>query len=185
MKKSFVIFTIVICSSVFAFAQKYWENSNISGSFDKTKTYKVAILPVISNDAELSGEAGLLTLAYNEISINLTGVSKFTVINKQLVEEAVNTYKFSGGSLNTSDYSLIAAKANADLLVYCELSRDMNIVKKKEVSTVMAYIQLLDVKSDFTALYSGKARMLNPVSKQSEMEYAIRKALKKLTDYIK
>jgi hypothetical protein len=185
MKRTLFVIAFIIISCSFTYAQKYWENSNIANGFDKTKTYKVAILPVISNDAELTGEASLLDMATKEINNDLTGVSKFQIINQQLVQETINKYKFSGGILNTSDYTNIANETGADLLVYCELSKDHATIKKTDVSTVMAYIQVFNAKNSFSAVYTSKARMILPVSKQAEMEFAIQKALKKLIDYLK
>jgi hypothetical protein len=143
-------------------------------------------LPAISSDVDITGEANLLDLATKEVNNDLTGVGKFQIVNQQLVQETINKYKFSGsGALNTSDYDNIAKETGATLLVYCELSKDRATIKKTDVSTVMTYIQVLDAKNSYTALYSSKARMIMPVSKQAEMEFAIQKALKKLIDFLK
>jgi hypothetical protein len=184
MKKTILFIALFLFFSC-AYSQKYWEESNISGSFDVTKTYKIAILPIVSNDAETSGEENLMKLAYNEINIQLTGVKNLQVITKQVMEETVNTYRFGGGPLSSSNYPDVAKSLSADLLVYCELSRDMGIVKKKEISTIMAYIQIFDVKNGMTAIYTSKARSINPLSKQSEVEIAVTKALNKLSEKMK
>ena len=184
MKRSILLLSLILCFT-YSFSQKYWEESNISTSFDAAKKYKVAILPIVSNDAETSGEENLLKLAYNEINIQLTGVANFQVVTKQKMDETVNLYRFGGGPVNSANYTDIAKALGVDLLVYCELSRDMGIVKKKEISTIMAYLQIFDAKSDFTAVYTAKARSINPLSKQSEVELAVTKSLAKLVDKIK
>jgi hypothetical protein len=90
---------------------------------------------------------------------------------------AVNLYRFGGGPVSASNYSDISKTTGARLLVYCTLSRDKTTIKKKEVSTLMAWIQVFDAESGFSAIYTCRARSVNPLSEQAETEGAVRKAL--------
>lgn len=178
--KTKILITILAVLTAFAVqAQKgkYWLNANTNSTFNFGQNYKVGILPIITNEPDMVGS--LSDLAMSEISVNLTGVSKFQLINTQVFKQAVSTNCYAG-QISVSCYPDICKATGAQLLVYCELSRDMNIIKKKEVSTVMAYIQVFDASNDFTVVYTAKARSINPLSAQAEMEGAIRKALEGL-----
>jgi hypothetical protein len=166
-----------ILSIQLGFSQKYWEQSNLSGSFDLKKNYKVAILPVISTNADLQK---LDNVAYNKIVTELMACSQFQLINKSQVQQSINKFSFGVSGLDAASYADLAKDLNADIIITCELSSDKQTIKKKEVGTVMAFIQLLDMKNNGTIIYAGKARAMNPISQQSETEYAIQIALKKL-----
>lgn len=158
------------------YSQKYWEQSNISSNFDLTKNYKVAILPINSTNPSL---LKLADLAYNSITSELMACSKFQLLNKNLVQQAVNKFSFGISGLDASSYAELAKDLNVDILVLCDLSADKQTIKKKEIGTVMAFVQFLDMKNNANVLYIGKARAINPLSAEAELELAIQKALSK------
>jgi hypothetical protein len=181
MKTKILILILGVLTAYTASAQngKFWSNCSVVGSYDFDKVRKVGILPVVSSETDLSGD--LYKVAMSELSVNLSGVSTFQVINNQVMEQTIRTYCF-GGTVALSCYPDICKNTGAELLVYCELSREPNIIKKKEVQTVLAYIQIFDAANNYTAVYTAKARSLNPLSAQMELEGAIRKALEKLIE---
>ena len=61
-----------------------------------------------------------------------------------------------------------------------QLSKDKRIIKKKEVGTIMAFIQIFDVEANNIVIYSGKGRSINPLSETVEIEMAVEKAMDKL-----
>jgi len=176
MKNISFILAFMTCS-LFGFSQKYWEQSNLSSSFDLTKSYRVAILPVTSTNMDL---LKLENVSYNKITTELMACSKFQIINKNQVQQSINKFSYGVSGLNPNSYPELAKDLNADILLICELSSDKQLIKKKEIGTVLAYIQLLDMKNNATVVYSGKARAINPISAEAETEYAIQKALDKL-----
>jgi len=176
MKNTFFLLAFITCS-IFGYSQKYWEQSNLSPNFDLTKNYRVAIIPITSLNMDL---IKLADISYNKITTELMACSKFQLINKNQVQQSINKFSYGVSGLDPNSYAELAKDLNADILLVCELSSDKQIIKKKEIGTVMAYIQLLDMKNNATVVYVGKARAINPISTEAETEYAIQKALDKL-----
>ena len=181
MKKISIISILLLCFQ-FGFSQKFWVQSNISANFDLKKSYKVAILPVTSTSEEL---AKLADISYNKITNELMTCSRFQVVNKSTVQQAVNKFSFGISGMDASNYPELAKLLNADILMLCELTSEKQIRKKKEVGTVTAFIQIFDMKNEAIVVYSGKARSINPISAQAEAEFAIQKALEKLVKVCK
>jgi len=177
MKKLMITFFAIL--PLMCFSQKFWEQSNLSSSYDKNKTYRVAILNVETNDMELQQEVGLKNTARRQMMTELTGVSNFVMIPLAQIDEACKIHVFGGTSVSASDFPKIAKSLNADLFVTCELSKDKAMIKRKEIGTVMAYIEVYDVQNS-TIIYTGKARSINPISLQVETEMAVQRALRKL-----
>ncbi len=162
------------------FGQKFWSEANISSSYNSKKNYTVAILPVTSSDASLKDRNELMDAAYNQLSTILTGVKNFQTVNKETVLQACYKYAFGAGNINVSNYKQIATDINANLLVLVQLSKDKRTIKKKEVGTIMAFIQFFDVEANNTVIYSGKGRSINPLSETVEIEMAVEKAMEKM-----
>ncbi|MEI6763991.1 MAG: hypothetical protein WCM76_00035 [Bacteroidota bacterium] len=182
MRKIQLSVIVVLLSFVCVFGQKkgYWAESNASNTLDASKKYSVAVLPVVVTDAELSADATLAEQANNTIILKLADIWKFNVINKELMLGAVNTYRFGSGPVNASNYPDICKATGARLLVYCELSRNKTIIKKKEVTTVIAWIQVFDANADFSSVYSSRARSIKSMTITEEVDGAIGKALEAL-----
>jgi len=176
MKKISIISLLILCFQ-FGYSQKFWAQSNISANFDLKKNYKIAILPISAGSEEL---AKLADISNNKITNELMVCSRFQVINKSNVQQAVNKFSFGISGMDAANYPELAKLLNADLLMLCELTSEKQIIKKKEVSTVTAFIQIFDMKNEAIVVYSGKARSINPISAQAEAEFAIQKALDKL-----
>jgi len=186
MKKYLFTLLIILFVSLTTFAQKFWEQSTLSAGFDVTKSYKVAILPVFSGNIELTGNKNIFDAVYNKINLELTASSKFQVLPKFAVEQAVNKFRYgSSVTIDPSKYNDLAKELKVDLLVICELSNDKQMIKKKEIGTVMAYIQVFNMKNEALVAYSGKARAINPISAEAEAEFAAQKALRVLMDKMK
>ncbi len=147
-----------------------------------TKNYRVAILPVNSTNTSL---LKLADMAYNSITTELMACSKFQLVNKNLVQQAVNKFSFGISGLDVSSYAELAKDLNVDIIVLCDLSADKQTLKGKEIGTVMAFIQFLDMKNSANVFYVGKARAINPISAEAEMELAIQKALSKFVKEVK
>jgi hypothetical protein len=182
MRKIQLGILLVLIMSLGSFGQKkgYWAESNASNTLDATKTYMVAVLPVVVTDAELSADATIAEPAYNTILLKLADIWKFKLINKDVMMGAVNTYRFGAGPANATNYPDICKATGAQLLVYCELSRNKTIIKKKEVTTVIAWIQVFDAGTDFTTVYSSRARSIKSMTITDEVDGAIGKALEAL-----
>lgn len=181
MKIFLSLFFSLFLSLSFAQKGKYWENANYNSSFNFNKGYKIGILPVVPPEQVLD-DSELSKIAYNELEINLAGLKGSSLISKEIMVKAVNMYRFGGGPIDASSYKDICEYTGAQLLILCELSHDMTIIKKKEVGTIMATVHIFDAASDFMSVYIGKARALNPLSEQSETEIAVRNALNKLKE---
>jgi hypothetical protein len=172
-----VSFLLLGCSS---FAQKFWEQSNVSSAYTTSKTYKVALLPVKMQDMELQKEAQLKSTAAKKTEMELMGVKNINLIPVEAVKSACNTYAFGGGDIAYNNYAELAKQLGADMICTVELSKEKMTIKNSQIGTVMAYIQLLDVSNNMTVLYTGKARAMNPLSLEAETELAIENALKRL-----
>lgn len=184
MKHTFLIFTLFLI--VFsASAQKFWEQSSYTGKIDKSKTYKVAVLPVKSADALALSAPAAANAAYNQLYIELAAITNFNLISKNTVEQAVNKFNFGISGLSPASYAALAKELGADLFVVAELSNEKQKIKKYQVGTVMAFVQVFDMKNDAMVLYVSRARAINPVSPESEAEFAVQKALKKLVEALK
>jgi len=181
MKKISLLLTLILVS-FFGFSQKYWEQSNLTPSFDLTKNYRVAIIPATSSNMDL---LKLSDITYNKITTELMACSKFQLLNKNQVQQSINKFSYGVSGIDPNSYGELAKDLNADILVICELSADKQMIKKKEIGTVLAYIQLLDMKNSATVVYAGKARAINPLSAEAECEFAIQKALNKLVKAMK
>lgn len=181
MKIFLSLFFSLFLTLSFAQKGKYWENANYNSSFNFTKSYKIGILPVVLSE-QAYDDSELSKIAYNELEINLAGIPGYSLIPRDAMVKAVNIYRFGGGPVDISNYKDICDYTNVQLLVLCELSRDLTIIKKKEISTVMATVHIFDAASDFMEVYIGKARALNPLSEQAETEIAVRNALNVLKE---
>jgi len=179
MKHLLVLLTAILFN-VNAIAQKYWEQSNVSSSYSAQKNYKVGLLPVKMQDMELQKEAQLKSTAAKKTETELMGVKNLSLIPFEAVKNACQTYAFGGGDIAFNNYADIAKNVGADVLCTIELSKEKMTIKGKEIGTVMAYIQLLDVSNNMAVLYTGKARSMNPISLEAECELAIENALKRL-----
>lgn len=176
--KKICIISLLLIATISVFSQKFFEQSNMSPKFDMSKSYRLAILPLSSPNMELMKQA---TIGYNKITNELMVCSKFQILNKSQVEQSVNKLGFGVSGLSPNSYPELAKELNADLLMLCELSNEKQVIKKKEVGTVTANIQIFDMKNEAIVIYSGKARAINPISADAETEFAIQKALTKLT----
>lgn len=175
-----ILFSIVV--SLFfnaGFAQKYWVQSNTSKSLDFNKTYKVAILPVFSNDMDLEADQQIKGVAYNNLSLQLNSTGKFMPVNKQIVEQAIQKYRYGGGSINANNYNDIATELGVDYLITCEINKDQGSAIKDFVP-ILVYVQMIDPKDGGIAVYSGKARAKSFLSRDAEIEKALENAMKEL-----
>jgi hypothetical protein len=179
MKYLLVLYTTLLCSFT-AFGQKYWEQSNVSSSYSAQKNYKVGLLPAKMLDMELQSEAQLKSTAAKKTETELMGVKNISMIPFEVVKSACKTYAFGGGDIAYNNYADIAKNVGADVLCTIELSKEKMTIKGKQIGTVMAYIQLLDVSNSMGVLYTGKARSMNPISLEAECEMAIENALRRL-----
>jgi hypothetical protein len=179
MKNIYILLTALLMSFN-AFGQKYWEQSNVSSSYSAQKNYKVGLLPVKMLDMELQREAQLKSTAAKKTETELMGVKNLSLIPFEAIKSACQTYAFGGGDIAFNNYTDIAKNVGADVLCTIELSKEKMTIKGKQIGTVMAYIQLLDVSNNMGVLYTGKARSMNPISLEAECELAIENALKRL-----
>jgi hypothetical protein len=108
------------------------------------------------------------------------GVKNLSLVPIDAVKTACQTYAFGGGDISFANYADIAKNVGADVICTIELSKEKMTIKGKEIGTVMAYIQLLDVSNNMMVLYTGKARSMNPISLEAEAELAIENALRRL-----
>jgi hypothetical protein len=129
---------------------------------------------------ELQRESQLKTTAAKKTEVELMAVKNLSLIPFEAVKNACQTYAFGGGDVAYNNYADIAKNVGADVLCTIELSKEKMTIKGKEIGTVMAYIQLLDVSNNMAVLYTGKARSMNPISLEAEAELAIENALKRL-----
>jgi hypothetical protein len=179
MKNIYILLATLLVNSN-AFAQKYWEQANVSSSYSVAENYKVAILPVKMQDMELQKEAQLKSTAAKKTEAELMGVKNLSLVPIDAVKTACQTYAFGGGDISFANYADIAKNVGADVICTIELSKEKMTIKGKEIGTVMAYIQLLDVSNNMMVLYTGKARSMNPISLEAEAELAIENALRRL-----
>jgi hypothetical protein len=172
-----VSFLLFGCST---FAQKFWQQSSVSSSYTTSKNYRVALLPVKMQDMELQKEAQLKSTAAKKTEMELMGVKNISLLPFEAVKSACNTYAFGGGDIAYNNYADVARQLGADIICTVELSKEKMTIKKSQIGTVMAYIQLLDVSNNMAVLYTGKARAMNPLSLEAETELAIENALVRL-----
>lgn len=183
MKKTLLIIAAIVFTSS-AFAQKYWVESSVSPSLNKEKEHKVAILPVTSDDTELNGDDKLLKLAYDKLSLQLSGINKFEPVSKQKVEKAVRIFAFGGSNeVKEENYKEIASQSGANMILLCTLTKET--ILKKGVQVIRVTIKIFDTENDNSIVYNAKARSKNPLSQDAEVEYGIENAMEKLKKAMK
>lgn len=159
-----------------AYAQKYFTEYSMRPDYTFNRSETFLLLEVTMRDDAPSGDSEALNAAINQLRMSLQ--RRGTVVDRKKTDELLRTYRFGGGgNISTSDYKAIAQASGATHFVRCELSRDPSVFKKKSLSTVMAYIEILDARDGFNVVYSGRARTINPLSAQAEAEQAVRMAL--------
>lgn len=157
---------------------KFWQEGNISTSYDASKIYKVAILPISVIDPTLEDRQDLKTLAYNQAILSFSAIGNLSLISKETVEQACNTLAFGATKISSSQYQELANYLNVDLLATCVLSKEkMNLLKNKEVGTIMATLQLIEPNKNNAIMYIGRGRSINPLSESNETETAVQQAV--------
>jgi len=161
---------LVFSLSLFIFCSKgYIKQGVLDPNFDKTRTYKVAILPFLVRGEPGEPSPVLRDRAYTRLQVRLQQTGKFMVIDKFTVERVVRTYEF--GTIGKVDPALakkIGKELGADLVCLSELS--LNPVDGG--LRILANVQILDVNKDYV-IYTGQGRTDNPISKEAGAEYAI------------
>lgn len=178
IKKIFLLTLLIIlaCSKAY-----FKQGSTLPPDFDKTRTYKVAILPFL-----VRGEIGqpnqvLRDRAYTRLQVILQNTGKFLVIDKFTVEQATRKHEF--GTMGKVDPALartIGKEVGAELVALTELS--LNPVGGG--LKILANVQILDVNKEYV-IYTGQARTDNPISVEAGAEKAIELATEVLVDQLK
>lgn len=180
MKQSLFLI-IAMFFAISSSAQKYWVEASVSPNLDKTKDYKVAILPVISGDEDINGDETLLKMAYDKISLQLSAINRFEPVSKQKVESAVRIFAFGGSNqVKEEKYAEIAQQTGADIILLCDLTREP--VVKKDFKVIRVYIQMFDVNNGNAIVYNAKARAKNILSKEAEVELGVQNAMETLKE---
>ena len=163
-------FTVLaLLSIILACSKGYIKQGALDPTFDKSRSYKLAILPFL-----VRGEPGMpsVTLrdrAYTRLQIRLQQTGRFSIIDKFTVERATRVHEF--GTLGRVDPALarkIGKEVGAELVALSELS--LNPVDGG--LRILANVQILDVNKDYV-IYTGQGRTENPVSTEAGAEWAI------------
>ncbi len=165
----FGLIALVLLSIILSCSKGYIKQGVLDPNFDKTRTYKIAILPFLVR-GEIGGPGPVLRdRAYTRLQVRLQETGKFMVIDKFTVERVVKTYEF--GTMGKVDPALarkIGKEVGAELVALTELS--LNPVDGG--LRILANVQILDVHKDYV-IYTGQGRTDNPVSTEAGAEFAI------------
>jgi len=177
MKKK--IFLAVIAMIFLAScSEKYVMDAKMASSFDKSATYKLALMPVEIENLEGVDYKSFANRAYNQTTLQITGAKNVNVIGKSSIQSAANKYVFGGQkTVNFKTAKKIANEVGANLIAYCTVS------KEKADGPLLAEIHIYDLNE--LTIYHGKARSINPVSDEGSMDFAIEKAMEKFIKEMK
>ena len=177
MKKTIFILliTVFILQSC---SDKYIMDARMSKTFDKTETYKLALMPVqIENITGINNES-FKNRAYNQTTLQMTGLGKINVVSKSSVQSSVNKHVFGGQkTVNFKTAKVIADELGANLIAFCTISKEI------KDGPLLAEIFIYNLEE--STIYHGKARSINPVSNEGSMDFAIEKAMEKFVKEMK
>jgi len=170
-----ILLIILVCS------KGYIKQGSLDPNFDKTRTYKIAILPFL-----VRGEIGepspvLRDRAYTRLQVRLQETGKFMVIDKFTIDRATKVHEF--GSIGSVDPALgrkIGKEVGAELVALTELS----LTPVGGGLRILANVQILDVNKNYV-IYTGQGRTDNPISTEAGAEFAIDLAIDILVSRIK
>ncbi len=177
MKKT-IFFAIIAMVFLASCSEKYVMDARMSNSFDKSGTYKLALMPVQIENVAGVDHKSFANRAYNQTTLQITGAGNVNVIGKSSVQSAVNKYAFGGQkTVNFKTAKKVANEVGADLIAYCTIS------KEQADGPLLAEIHIYDLNE--LTIYHGKARSINPVSDEGSMDFAIEKAMEKFVKEMK
>lgn len=170
MKKNLLGLIVLVFLLVISGCSKgYIKQGSLDPGFDKTRAYKIAILPFL-----VRGEVGepspvLRDRAYTRLQVRLQETGKFMVIDKFTVERATKVHEF--GTMGKVDPALgrkIGKEVGAELVALTELS----LTPAGGGLRILANVQILDVNRNYV-IYTGQGRTDNPISTEAGAEWAI------------
>ena len=166
MHKKYLLLTLLI---ILVCSKGYIKQGSLDPNFDKTRVYKIAILPFL-----VRGEIGepspvLRDRAYMRLQVRLQETGKFMVIDKFTVEKGTRVHEF--GTMGKVDPALarkIGKEVGAELVALTELS----LTPAEGGLRILANVQILDVNKNYV-IYTGQGRTDNPISTEAGAEWAI------------
>ncbi len=177
MKKT-IFFAFVAIVLLQSCSEKYVMDARISSSFDKSATYKLALMPVKMENLAGVDYKSFGNRAYNQTTLQMTGLSNINVISKSSVQSSVNKHAFGGQkNINFKTAKKVATDVGANLIAYCTISKEL------EDGPLLAEVFIYDLNE--ITVYHGKARSINPVSDEGSMDFAIEKAMEKFVKTMK
>jgi len=177
MKKT-IFFALIAMIFLASCSEKYVMDAKMASSFDKSQTYKLALMPVQIENVEGVDHKSFANRAYNQTTLQITGAKNVSVVGKSSVQASANKYVFGGQkTVNFKTAQKIANEVGANLIAYCTIS------KEKADGPLLAEIHIYDLNE--LTIYHGKARSINPVSDEGSMDFAIEKAMEKFVKEMK
>lgn len=172
--KIIFLYTVLILSLA-SCSKNYFQQTALSPSFDLTKQYRLVLADPVLKSVQTGNPDELKNRAYQHLSIEFQKIRNFNLVDKSSYENEVRIRKFGNLDVDLNTAREAAKAAGAQAIAYTELSTE----PVKGGLPMMAYIQVLDLQSG-NIMYTGKARMDNPVSLEAGLEFAVEKAMEEL-----
>jgi len=178
LRSAVCVLLLVVCGLLGSCSEKYVAHSAVNPGFDVSRTYKIAIMPLLVRNASLTPGSFERDSAYVFLQRRLMETGKLTPMDKSTIDRAVSVQEFGQqGAVSPAKAREIGKQLGADLVCLAEVNIEQG-------SVVSATMDLLDVSS-VTMVYSGSARSTNPISTIAAAEYALEQATDKLVKAMK
>lgn len=128
----------------------------LTPDFDRTRTYRIAILPFLIHGDITDPHTKIREQGYNHLQFILQKTGKFYLIDKFTIEKATRIQEF--GSLGKIDPTLartIGKEVGADLVFLTELS----YTPTTKGLSLIANVQMLDINENYI-IYNGQGEIL-------------------------
>ena len=163
------LIALILLSAILFCSKGYIKQGVLDPGFDKTRTYKIAILPFLVRGESGEPSVTLRDRAYTRLQVRLQETGKFMVIDKFTVEKATRVHEFgSQGKVDPALARKIGKEVGAELVALTELS----LTPVGGGLRILANVQILDVNKNYV-IYTGQGRTDNPVSIEAGAEFAI------------
>lgn len=182
MRKYLIAFSLFIlaCSTTMQSIQREYRDAAFSPQFDRTKTYRLAILPI--NNQEITIDETAINSLYDFTALELLKTSHFVLVERKAIEALLKEQEFSvTGIVDASTAAKLGKILGADAVMLTEISelkRD-EFFQDENAYDAKVFIRIIDV-STAEILFYGKGRGESMQGKINALEMATHNAIKAL-----